>query len=287
LAWVACSDGQIYRVDWTQGETPDPTFQTSSRTAKALAVVPAAYAEDKEVLLVAESDSSNLMEVVAYQPVNGSQPKSNSLLTLKKSGSGLQLLETSEDGQVIAGAHQDSLFLGTLSVGAESLDQLQYEIFSFDCPDIITCIDLRLYARTGNRRSQVAADKVVDIIVGGARGSIYVYHDALTRVKAAGKSQLVKDGIQVQKYHWHRKAVHAVKWSRDGVYSSFHRASNAVADISQGTISYREVPRASLWSGRLTHRRRTSYPIFPGASRTLWFRPAGLPTSFIWMTIQP
>ncbi|KAH0597855.1 hypothetical protein MHUMG1_04227 [Metarhizium humberi] len=219
LVWVACSDGHIYCVNWSQGDAPSPAFQTSSKTAKALAVVPVAFAEDKEILLVAESEKSNRMEVIAYQLVNGGKRKSNSVLSLQKPGYGLQILETSEDGQVIVGAFQDSLFLGTASATAESLDQLQYEIFSFDSPDLITSIDLRLHARfSGSRKSQAGADTAVDVIIGGARGGIYVYHDALTHVRAVGKAQLVKDGIQVQKYHWHRKAVHAVKWSTDGNY---------------------------------------------------------------------
>lgn len=202
-----------------QGDVPTPSFQTSSKTAKALAVVPAAYAENKEILLVAESDKSSRMEVVAYQPVHGSVPKSKSILTIKKSGYGLQILETSEDGQVIVGAFQDRLFLGSTSKSAESLDQVHYEVFSFDAPDLITCIDLRLHPRfSGSKKGQMGTDMAVDVIVGGARGSIYVYRDAWSHIKAAGKPQFVKDGIQVQKFHWHRKAVHAVKWSRDGTY---------------------------------------------------------------------
>ncbi|KAG8408968.1 NET1-associated nuclear protein 1 [Metarhizium acridum] len=205
LVWVACSDGHIYCVDWSQGDTPSPAFQTSSKTANALAVVPVAFAEDKEILLVAESEKSNRMEVIAYQLVNGGKHKSNSILSLQKPGYGLQILETSECGQVIVGAFQDRLFLGTTSATAESLDQLQYEIFSFDSPDLITSIDMRLHARfSGSTKGHMGADTAVDVIIGGARGGIYVYPDALSHVRAVGKAQFVKDGIQVQKYHWHR-----------------------------------------------------------------------------------
>ncbi|OAA46871.1 WD repeat-containing protein 75 [Metarhizium rileyi] len=219
IVWVACSDGNIYCVNWSHGDIPSPAFKTTSCTAKALAVVPAAYADNKEILLVAESDKPSRMEVVAYQSCVGSTPKSKGLLTLNKSGYGLRILETSEDGQVIVGAFQDRLFLGTVSRNSESLDQLQYEIFSFDSPDVITSIDLRLHARSsGDRKGHMGMEKAVDVIVGGARGGIYVYHDALSHVKAAGNPQFVKAGIEVQKYHWHRKAVHAVKWSIDGNY---------------------------------------------------------------------
>ena len=218
LLWVACADGHVYCVDWSQSGPTTPAFKTTSGTAKALVVVPASYVESKEVILIAESDKPTRVEVVAYQPVTGNTAQSKSLLSLKKPGSGLQVLETSQDGQVVVGAFQDRLFLGT-AAAADSFDQLQYEFFSFDTPDLITCVDLRLHHRSSmSKKGKTGMDKAVDVIVGGARGGIYVYHDALTHVQAVGKPQLLKDGIQVQKYHWHRKAVHAVKWSKDGTF---------------------------------------------------------------------
>lgn len=224
FVWVACSDGQIYHVNWTHSAEISPAFQTDSRTAKAMVVVPAQGQNNKEeTILVVESDKPNRMEVNAYQGLTSSRPKVrfNSILALKKPGSGLQLLEASADGQVLIGAFHDRLFLGVASQsGADEPDKLQYEFFSFDTPDLITTLDLRIYKRSVStssaRKTQVGSDTVVDIIAGGARGGIYVYHDALSRVQAEGKPQFVKDGIQVQKFHWHRKAVHSVKWSRDG-----------------------------------------------------------------------
>ena len=224
FVWVACSDGQIYHVEWTHGAEISPAFQTDSGTAKAMVVVPAqGQKTEGELILVMESDKSNRMEVNAYQGFTSSRPKVrfSSVLVLKKPGSGLQLLEASADGQVLVGAFHDRLFLGVAShSGATELDKPQYDFYSFDAPDLITTLDLRIYKRSastaGSRKTQVGSDTVVDIIAGGARGGIYVYHDALTRVQALGKPQAGKDGIQVQKFHWHRKAVHSVKWSRDG-----------------------------------------------------------------------
>lgn len=218
LVWVASSDGNVYCVNWTRRETPDPAFQTASGTAKALVVVPALHAAKKEILFIAESDRASRMDIIAYNPADGSETQSKTLLNLKKQGHGLQLLESSDDGQVIVGAFQDQILLGSASGSAGSLDELQYEFFSFDSPDLITCIDLRQRQRSsGNRRVQSAPDSVFDVIVGGARGSIYIYRDAISAV-TSGKRPSVKEGLDVQKYHWHRKAVHAVKWSRDGNY---------------------------------------------------------------------
>ncbi|KAG5997043.1 hypothetical protein E4U52_005186 [Claviceps spartinae] len=219
LVWVVCSDGKVYCVNWTRSETAQPAFQTASGTASALIVVPAPYAALKEILVIAESDKASLMNVVAYNPIlDGSEARPKSLLTLQKQGHGLQILESSEDGQVIVGAFQDQIFFGTASGAAGSLEDLKYEFFSFDSPDLITCMDLRQRQRSsGSRKAQSALDSPIDVIVGGARGSIYIYRDAIAAV-TSGKQHLGKDGLDVQKHHWHRKAVHAVKWSRDGNY---------------------------------------------------------------------
>lgn len=223
LVWVACSDGQVYSVNWTVGSEVLPGFRTVSGTAKAMTIVSTAGQDEKgDIVLIAESDRQHRMEVVAYQGKVGSNFKSKKILVLKKPGQGLQLLDASEDGQVLVGAFHDRLFLGAMSQPAvNELDQLQYEIFSFDTPDLITTLDLRQYARRcskhgSSRKREEVPGMVVDIIAGGARGGIYIYRDALSRAQAAGKPQYIKDGIQVHKSHWHRKAVHSVKWSRDG-----------------------------------------------------------------------
>ncbi|PHH87407.1 hypothetical protein CDD83_8912 [Cordyceps sp. RAO-2017] len=216
LIWVACSDGQVHHVDWTIGKETPASFQTTSGTVKAMAIVPATDKGKEDVVLVAESEKAGRMDIVAYQ---GPAFSPQSLLVLKKPGDGLQLLEASEDGQVLVGAFQDRVLLGLASPAkADELNEVKYEFFSFDTSDLITSLDMRIHGRSNQKRQAGSdADPVVDIITGGARGGICVYRDALSRVRPAGKQQ-GKDGIEVQRFHWHRKAVHSVKWSRDGHY---------------------------------------------------------------------
>ncbi|KAJ6442967.1 WD repeat-containing protein 75 [Purpureocillium lavendulum] len=220
FAWVACSDGRVYHVDWTQSTEAPTSFQTASGTAKAMAVVPTQrQGKGEDIVLVVESDKEYRMEVVAYQGKVESSVPSKSLLVLKKHGAGLQLLEASADGQVLVGAFHDRLFVGVASQsGAAKVEELQYEFYSFDTPDLITSLSMRVHKKSGSRKGQTGFDKPVDVTAGGARGAIFVYNDVLARLQAAGKSQAEKDGVQVQRLHWHRRAVHSVKWSRDGNY---------------------------------------------------------------------
>ncbi|CAM1504288.1 Fc.00g018790.m01.CDS01 [Cosmosporella sp. VM-42] len=219
--WVACSDGRIFHVNWTTSKPPR-FFQTRTGTARALTVSTAKVTgKEKEIILIAESDKSNRIEVVAYEGSVESAHESKSLLVMKKPGNGLQFLETSEGSQLLVGAINDRLFLGVpTQEEIDSLERLQYDFYTFDTPDLIASLDLRVYPRpaTSSKKARLEAPTVVDIAVGGARGAIYVYHDALARSLAVGKAGSEKDVIQAQKYHWHRRAVHAVKWSRDGHY---------------------------------------------------------------------
>ncbi|KAK4091925.1 hypothetical protein Purlil1_3764 [Purpureocillium lilacinum] len=230
FAWVACSDGQVYHVDWTQSTEAPTSFKTASGTAKAMAVISAQrQGKGEDTILVVESDKEHRMEVVAYQGKTGTTTASKSLLALKKYGAGLQLLEASTDGQVLVGAFHDRLFLGVASQpGTGKLEDLQYEFYSFDIPDLITSLSLRVHKKSNSRKAQTGFDKAVDVVAGGARGAIYVYSDVLSRLQAAGKSQAAKDGVQVQRLHWHRRAVHAVKWSRDGNYILSGGSENAL-----------------------------------------------------------
>lgn len=225
--WVACSDGYIYYVNWTKTDETHQFFQTISGTAKAITVTTTNAADaETDVVVVAESSSANQMELTAYGGDIISSPLSKSILAVERPGNGLHLIESSQDGSVLVGAFNDSLFLGVASQEQPtSFEQLQYDFFSFNVPDLITTLDFRSYstsALSGNKsKGQRDSDKVVDVIVGGARGAIYLYHDVLSRSQALGKSNSAKDGIQAQKFHWHRKAVHSVKWSRDGMFCVF------------------------------------------------------------------
>ncbi|QYS97154.1 hypothetical protein H0G86_004387 [Trichoderma simmonsii] len=220
--WVACSDGHIYYVKWTETAETHQSFQTVTGTAHAITVTSTEVSGSKaDVVVVAESAKSNRMELTAYGGDILSSPLSKVILSTKKSGNGLHLIESSQDGLVLVGALNDSLFLGVASHNQSTgFAQLQYDFFSFDVPDIITTLDFRVYPASALNKSKGRRDSesVVDVIVGGARGAIYLYHDALSRSQSLGKSNSSKEGIQAQKFHWHRKAVHAVKWSRDGNY---------------------------------------------------------------------
>ncbi|RFU74601.1 u3 small nucleolar rna-associated 17 [Trichoderma arundinaceum] len=249
--WVACSDGRIYHVKWTEAHETHQSFQTVTGTAKAITVTSTKVSGAKtDIVVVAESSKSNRMELTAYGGDILSSPLSKNILAIKKPGNGLHFIESSQDGLVLVGAVNDSLFLGVAPQGQPAdFEQVHYDFYSFDVPDLITTLDLRVYpasALSGSRsKGRRDSDKVVDVIVGGARGAIYLYHDALSRSQSLGKSSSSKEGIQAQKFHWHRKAVHAVKWSRDGNYMISGGSENVLVMWQMDTAKKDFLPHLS------------------------------------------
>ncbi|TFB07047.1 U3 small nucleolar RNA-associated protein 17 [Trichoderma ghanense] len=244
--WVACSDGHIYHVKWTEAAETHQSFKTVTGNAKAMTVTSTETSGAKaDVVVVVETAKSSKTELTAYGGDILSSPVSKNILSIKKPGNGLHLIESTQDGLVLVGAVNDSLFIGVASrAQLTGFEELQYEFFSFDVPDIITTLDFRVYqasALSGTKsKGRSDSDKVVDVIVGGARGGIYLYHDALARSQSLGKAD-----IQAQKFHWHRKAVHSVKWSRDGNYMISGGSENVLVLWQMDTVKRNYLPHLS------------------------------------------
>lgn len=215
FVWVARSDGQICRVDWTKSSFPHESFQTGSRTAKAVAVVSLKGSKlSDDVLAVVESGKD--LELVLYQPRRKRSPVSVPVFSMKRPGDGLHLLEAADDGYCLVGAVGDTVFLGYASGERfENLSQVQYRFWSFGTPDIVTALDVRTRPPPRSKSQNMQSHHTVDLLLGGARGAIYFYEDAFA--ESFEKLASPKLDVQARKFHWHRKAVHAVKWSRDGV----------------------------------------------------------------------
>ena len=95
--------------------------------------------------------------------------------------------------------------------------------------NVITALDSRVATslRPAQQSRRMMKDKpkprnskspIIDVLVGGARGSIYFYNDLVAKLEALEGNESNQDALVGRKYHWHRRAVHTVKWSKDGMY---------------------------------------------------------------------
>ncbi|KAL2136633.1 hypothetical protein VTI74DRAFT_2662 [Chaetomium olivicolor] len=213
--WVACSDGRVWHLNWTSGAGVDAPFAIDAKKVLDMTVDEVEIGgKTEDILLVLKRLTRSSAQIVAYHR-KALETKSGKLLHTCDEGP--QSLRSIAGGRLVVAAAKESLHVGLLKTKkAASLDDLVYRFHSFDVPDIVTCLDIRATTRTTKKGGLEIQS--VDLAVGCARGAIYVYHDLLSKLPGEGSGAFKAGLIQPRKYHWHRRAVHSVKWSLDGNY---------------------------------------------------------------------
>ncbi|KAL2180241.1 WD40-repeat-containing domain protein [Thermothelomyces heterothallicus CBS 202.75] len=213
--WVACSDGRIWYLNWTSGSGVDAPFKVEAKKVLDMtvdAVELGGKAED--VVLVLQKLTYSSAQIFAYNTKALSAGRGTLLHTYDESP---QLLQSVAGGRLIVAAAKGTLHIGQLKPKKlASLGDLVYRFVCFDVPDIVSCLNVRHTVRT-TKKGGIEIQSV-DLVIGGARGGIYVYHDILSKLPGEGSASSKAGLIQPRKYHWHRRAVHSVKWSEDGNY---------------------------------------------------------------------
>lgn len=218
--WVACSDGRIWRINWTSGAGADSPFMVDTKKLLDMTVdVVEMGGSSEDVLLVLKRLTKTSAQIVAYNTKALSTGNGKLLHTYDESP---QMLRSVAGGRLIFAAAKETLHVGLLQAKKPlSLDDLSYRFHCFGIPDIVSCLDIRPTVRP-TKKGGIEIQSV-DIAVGCARGAIYVYNDLLSNLPGDGSGSSKAGPIQPRKYHWHRRAVHSVKWSEDGKHL-FHLA---------------------------------------------------------------
>lgn len=211
--WVACSDGRIWHINWTSGTGADTPFTVDTKKLLDMTVDAVEInGKVEDVLLVLKRLTKTSAQIVAYNNKGLSTRNGKLLHTYDESP---QMLRSVAGGRLVVAAAKETLHIGLLkSKKAASLDDLQYRFLCFDIPDTVSSVDIRHTIRQ-TKKGGVELQSV-DLAVGGARGAIYVYNELLPHLFGEGPSLSKAGHIQPKKYHWHRRAVHSVKWSQDG-----------------------------------------------------------------------
>ena len=154
---------------------------------------------------------------------NGAKTDVKTLLTNQQALSSVRVLEK---GRVIIATSGSQLMFGSSDEPAPSLlKDITYVWRIVECPEYIVSTDFRV--RPSGEIPEMSKGKkslanAIDIVIGGLKGSIHIYQDLLRNIlkrdRRAGKEEPVR--ITSRRLHWHRNAVHAVKWSADGAYPS-------------------------------------------------------------------
>ena len=154
----------------------------------------------------------------------GAKTEVKTLFTNQQALSSINVLER---GRVIVATSGSELILASSDEPAPSLlGDVSYTWRIIESPEHIVSTDFRVRSSGGVQKSFKgcrSSPDAIDIVVGGLKGSIYIYEDLLRKIirrdHRAGKGDSVD--ITSRRLHWHRNAVQAVKWSADGECSSF------------------------------------------------------------------
>ncbi|KAI0149752.1 sporulation protein [Hypoxylon sp. NC0597] len=217
--WVASSAGHLWLIDWTNGQGSEVTIKLNCGILCDMFVERMQIgAELRDVPLVS-IERNNEWQIVACD-VRGSELKEFKAI-ISQTIPIFDLRSVRNGYAIIASSERDLLFGILRSRVVKTITQLQYEFFTLDCNDEITCLDVRATDRIHlNRKTQVEAgdEPVLEVVVGCARGAVLFYNDPLPQFRRLQNPKGHRSSLQPRKYHWHRRAVHAVKWSRDGHY---------------------------------------------------------------------
>ncbi|KAI1762336.1 sporulation protein [Hypoxylon sp. FL1150] len=217
--WVASSVGHLWLIDWTNGDGSKTAFKLKCRLLMSMTVERMQFSKEFRDVPFASIMKGAQWHLVACDLRESTLHGYKTLTSLTLP---ILNLRSAQDGFALVASSDDDLLFGTLKSRAmNSISNLSYEFFTLDCSDEIMCLDLRAASRVHlNQKSQAETgdEPVLDVVVGCARGPVLLYNDLLPQIRRLHNSKGHRSSLQPRKYHWHRKAVHAVKWSRDGHY---------------------------------------------------------------------
>ena len=124
-------------------------------------------------------------------------------------------------GKIIVAWAGDRLLVGNTAtpLTTSSFGSAKYVWREVKLPVCATCLDIRFTPPSGKQsaKSSARASNLgkLDVALGESGGSILMYYDILNRLLQRENGE-TENNLVSNRLHWHRKAVKAVKWSRDG-----------------------------------------------------------------------
>ncbi|RKF55297.1 U3 small nucleolar RNA-associated protein 17 [Erysiphe neolycopersici] len=225
IIWVACSNGSVFCVDWTTGDMADSFWTVSSTGCSHMTVASIeSNGRRRDVIFTTGNRKDEGYRTTANELADISGPISTASRTIYTSKEPIQILRVSTDGSVIVGASAKRILIGRIrSTDFDTVDKIKYQFRTLETKDFITSLDLRLSQRPDIQQSpkkKTLKAPIVDVVVGNNRGIIFVHNDIAGKLFSQSQNEIISSSIgwMPSKLHWHRHAVHSVKWSLDGNY---------------------------------------------------------------------
>lgn len=233
----------------------------------------AASVEDNSNGLVYTIDrhKENRWLVTGHRLVGAEQAAKTDLVVLLNHQKPLTSLKVVDNGRLIVATAGSSVVIGTTSHADQpSMKDITYVWREFECSEWISSIDIRVddANETPNvpRKSNTSGSSL-NVVVGGLKGAVFIYEDILNKLlrKERRSQTSAKDQISPRKLYWHRNAVSALKWSRDG--KSLVSTQSSPAHDAQATTLSLAVTKQYWCFGSSKRGKANFYLIYPQRSR--------------------
>jgi NET1-associated nuclear protein 1 (U3 small nucleolar RNA-associated protein 17) len=195
----------------------------------ALAAISASPAENKPDIIFLVERKYKKWRIKLFGLTGDTKPSKtdNQTKVLYECQQQISNLKVLHDGRVVVATTGKCLVVGTAIGEATAGSYVWTELTS---PDWLTCLDVQESSKepilSKSREKLKMSGKsgpnpTIDIVVGDIKGTIFVHHDLLNRLipdhqkgEPARLDRLARGASR--RRHWHREAVHSVKWSLDG-----------------------------------------------------------------------
>ena len=219
--YIALGQGLVEKWHWTEGHRLGKWIINSRISGITVIRHTSRNVEDDLVYTV--DGRVGLWMITAHHLRLGKGTHQTETQTLFKSTEPISSCKVLGKGNMVIASAGSRLILGHLTNHETSvLKDLIYTWREIMCPDWITTMDARISdGQNGTLGGKtIAADPTlfdsVDLVIGGLRGSLYVYRSLMANLIQKERKQYTHTPV-AQQLHWHRTGVGAVKWSADGM----------------------------------------------------------------------
>ncbi|KAH0542970.1 hypothetical protein FGG08_002658 [Glutinoglossum americanum] len=225
--YVFTSRGRLEIWDWIEGTKIQRwEFQSEIR---ALAITSASLAENKSDIIFMVEKKYEKWRIKLFELVKDTKPSEtdNQTKVVYECQQQILNLRVLYEGRVVVATSGKCLVVGTAK--GEVTDG-SYVWIEFTSSDWLTCLDVRESSEEPKSKREKSSkggslkwSPAIDVVVGDIKGAIFVHSDLLNRLIPSDqrdKSTRLEHVIRgaSRRRHWHREAVHSVKWSLDGNY---------------------------------------------------------------------
>lgn len=222
--FLSTNTGSIEKWDWVEGVRLE--YWHISTSVYNLAT--ASYRSDEtpnDLVYTVDKNGEGQWMLTVHRLLGGEEASKTDLGTLNKSSAPFTSVKIAENGRIVVLTSGSRLIVGSSDKpNLASLKDVVYVWRELNCSEWISTMDIRTrpfeMSSTKAKGAVLGFDGALDVAVGGLRGQIVIYDDLLNRLiqKEGDHKPQMKKGLSSQQLHWHRTAVLALKWSKDGMF---------------------------------------------------------------------